>query len=80
MFNTPLTRTAPQTLAARARSLLPAQYANYVTASAVVMAGGKAKKGNLLRLEYRASLRIDSKLLFGSPDSYPFVFLPFVPE
>ncbi|KAG0044769.1 37S ribosomal protein S23 mitochondrial [Gryganskiella cystojenkinii] len=45
LFNSPLlTRTAQQTLATRARALVPAQYANYVTASAVVMAGGKAKK------------------------------------
>ncbi|KAF9902088.1 37S ribosomal protein S23 mitochondrial [Linnemannia zychae] len=43
LASTPLLRTS-LTLTARARAAVPAQYANYVTASAVVMAGGKAKK------------------------------------
>lgn len=33
------------TLTSRVRAMVPAQYANYVTASAVVYAGGKARKG-----------------------------------
>ncbi|KAG0261959.1 37S ribosomal protein S23 mitochondrial [Mortierella polycephala] len=44
LTSTPLLNRTTQTLAARARAVVPAQYANYVTASAVVMAGGKAKK------------------------------------
>ncbi|KAG0377283.1 37S ribosomal protein S23 mitochondrial [Mortierella sp. AD032] len=43
LASTPLLRTS-LSLTARARVAVPAQYANYVTASAVVMAGGKAKK------------------------------------
>ncbi|KAF9192848.1 hypothetical protein BGZ51_004611 [Haplosporangium sp. Z 767] len=43
---TPFLNRTTQTLTARARAAIPAQYANYVTASAVVMAGGKAKKGS----------------------------------
>ena len=45
LTSTPLLARTSQTLAARARAAVPAQYANYVTASAVVMAGGKARKG-----------------------------------
>ncbi|CAO3563213.1 unnamed protein product [Mortierella alpina] len=44
LTSTPLLARTSQTLAARARVAVPAQYANYVTASAVVMAGGKARK------------------------------------
>ncbi|KAF9966537.1 37S ribosomal protein S23 mitochondrial [Mortierella alpina] len=44
LTSTPLLARTSQTLAARARAAVPAQYANYVTASAVVMAGGKARK------------------------------------
>ncbi|KAG9327104.1 hypothetical protein KVV02_008734 [Mortierella alpina] len=44
LSSTPLLARTSQTLAARARVAVPAQYANYVTASAVVMAGGKARK------------------------------------
>ncbi|KAF9112581.1 37S ribosomal protein S23 mitochondrial, partial [Mortierella sp. AM989] len=45
LTSTPLLTRTQQTLAARARAAVPAQYANYVTASAVVMAVVKAKKG-----------------------------------
>ncbi|KAF9576385.1 37S ribosomal protein S23 mitochondrial [Mortierella alpina] len=44
LTSTPLLARTSQTLAARARAAVPTQYANYVTASAVVMAGGKARK------------------------------------
>ncbi|KAF9173381.1 37S ribosomal protein S23 mitochondrial [Mortierella sp. AD011] len=46
--STPLLARTQQTLAARARAAVPVQYANYVTASAVVMAG-KAKKAAPVR-------------------------------
>ncbi|KAF9349121.1 37S ribosomal protein S23 mitochondrial [Mortierella sp. AD094] len=46
LTSTPLLARTQQTLAARARAAVPVQYANYVTASAVVMAGGKAKKAS----------------------------------
>ncbi|KAG9069405.1 37S ribosomal protein S23 mitochondrial [Linnemannia hyalina] len=44
LASTPLLSRTSLSLTARARAAVPAQYANYVTASAVVMAGGKAKK------------------------------------
>ncbi|KAF9956421.1 37S ribosomal protein S23 mitochondrial [Mortierella alpina] len=44
LISTPLLARTSQTLAGRARAAVPTQYANYVTASAVVMAGGKARK------------------------------------
>ncbi|KAG0371276.1 mitochondrial ribosomal death-associated protein 3-domain-containing protein [Gamsiella multidivaricata] len=46
LTSTPLLSRTQQTLAARVRAAVPAQYANYVTASTVVMAGGKAKKAS----------------------------------
>ncbi|KAF8940542.1 mitochondrial ribosomal death-associated protein 3-domain-containing protein [Dissophora ornata] len=46
LTSTPLLSRTQLTLVARARAAVPAQYANYVTASAVVMAGGKAKKAS----------------------------------
>ncbi|KAI9236630.1 MAG: mitochondrial ribosomal death-associated protein 3-domain-containing protein [Podila humilis] len=41
---TPLLNRSSMTLTSRVRAMVPAQYANYVTASAVVYAGGKARK------------------------------------
>ncbi|KAF9208439.1 37S ribosomal protein S23 mitochondrial [Haplosporangium sp. Z 27] len=45
LSSTPLLARTPQTFAARVRAAVPVQYARYVTASAVVMAG-KAKKAS----------------------------------
>ncbi|KAG0309076.1 37S ribosomal protein S23 mitochondrial [Dissophora globulifera] len=46
LSSTPVLARTQQTLVARARAAVPVQFANYVTASAVVMAGGKAKKAS----------------------------------
>ncbi|KAF9934415.1 37S ribosomal protein S23 mitochondrial [Linnemannia zychae] len=46
LASTSLLSRTPVSLAARAKAALPSQYANYVTASAVLMAGKKAKKAS----------------------------------